>query len=392
MTLKLIIVTEIIAPYRIPVFNALARHPEIDLHVVFLAESDPGLREWLVYKDEIKFSYQVLPSWRQRIAGQKVLLNRGLQEALREAAPDAILCGGYNYPAAWQALHWAEKNRVPFMAWVESTEEDFRNRRPTIEYLKKRFMRGCCAFVVPGKSSFRYVMNYGVKEDDIFVAPNAVDTELFAGKAAEARAGAAIHREDLVLPTRFFLFVGRLVREKGVFDLIEAYGKLAPEVRSAVAMVFVGDGAARAELAEHSSEIKPGEVQFAGFVQREQLARYYALAEAFIFPSQTDPWGLVVNEAMACGLPIISSEAAGCTADLVEDGWNGRVVRRGDITQLMLAMEELARDAAMRSRMGNHSKERILNYSPDACAAGIAKAALSRPTLSNSIVSPGTRA
>jgi glycosyltransferase involved in cell wall biosynthesis len=119
-------------------------------------------------------------------------------------------------------------------------------------------------------------------------------------------------------------------------------------------------------------------VQFAGFVQREQLAVYYALAETFVFPSHSDPWGLVVNEAMACGLPVISSEAAGCTADLVQDGWNGRVIRRSDVAQLTAAMEELAQDSVLRVTMGNHSKERIVRYSPEACAAGIAEAALSR--------------
>jgi hypothetical protein len=85
MRRRLVILTEIIAPYRIPVFNVLARHPEIDLHVIFLAESDPGLREWQVYKDEIQFSFQVLPSWRQRVAGHKFLLHRGMKEALRGA-------------------------------------------------------------------------------------------------------------------------------------------------------------------------------------------------------------------------------------------------------------------------------------------------------------------
>jgi glycosyltransferase involved in cell wall biosynthesis len=383
MSRRLVILSEIIAPYRIPIFNALARHPEIDLHVIFLAESDPALREWRVYKDEIQFSYQVLPSWRQRVAGHKLLLNRGMKEALRGAAPDSILCGGYNYPAAWQALRWARKNRVPFMAWVESTEQDFRSRKPAIEFLKKKFMSHCNAFVVPGKSSLQYVMNYGTSEENIFVAPNAVDTELFAGKAAAAREDAAKHREELKLPSRFFLFVGRLVREKGVFDLVEAYGKLTPDVRAAVGLVLVGEGAARAELSRRSSRINPGKVQFAGFVQREQLAVYYALAESFVFPSQSDPWGLVVNEAMACSLPVISSEAAGCTADLVKDGWNGRVVRGGDTTQLTAAMEGLAQNSALRTQMGRHSRERILRYSPEACAAGIAEAALSLGTTSS---------
>lgn len=376
MSRRLVVLTEIIAPYRIPVFNALARHEGIDLHVVFLAESDPALRDWLVYKDEIRFSYRVLPSWRGRFAGHNILLNRGLKEELQRAAPDAILCGGYNYLASWQALRWARSNRVPFIVWVESTSGDFRSRNRVIEVLKRNFVRDCSGFVVPGKSSFQYLMNYGTRERDIFTAPNAVDNELFALRASAVRQDDALHRRALQLPARFFLFVGRLVREKGAFDLLEAYGKLTPEVRSAIGLVLVGEGAAHAELDRRAARITPGQIQITGFVHRDQLAGYYALAESFVFPSHSDPWGLVVNEAMACGLPVIASEAAGCTADLVQDDWNGRVIRRGDVAQLGSAMEEIARDSEGRTLMGNHSRERILGYSPETCAAGIAEAAL----------------
>lgn len=377
MSRRLVILTEIIAPYRIPVFNALSRHEGIDLHVIFLAESDPELRDWLVYKDEIRFSYQVLPSWRPKFGGYKLLLNRGLKAALKQAAPDVIVCGGYNYLASWQALRWAGGKRIPFILWVESTDQDFRSRNRVIEFLKKRFMRNCCAFVVPGKSSFQYVKNYGAREPEIFTAPNTVDNALFARKAAVVRKDVAMHRQALQLPPRFFLFVGRLVREKGVFDLLEAYGKLSPELRSAIGLVLVGQGAAHTELALRAGQVDPGKVQFPGFVHRDQLAGYYALADAFVFPSHTDPWGLVVNEAMSCGLPVIASDAAGCTADLVQDHWNGRVVRYGDVVQLTSAMEELGRDSTLRDVMGNHSQERILRYSPEACAAGLAEAALS---------------
>jgi len=372
--IRLVVLTEIIAPYRIPVFNALARQDGINLHVMFLAENDPQLRQWLVYKDEIRFSYQVLPSRRHRVLGLNLLLNRGLKNGLRQASPDAILCGGYNYLASWQAQSWARKNRVPFVLWVESTDRDRRSRKRVVESLKAKFMAGCSAFVVPGKSSFEYVRNFGVLEEDIFTAPNAVDIELFAQRAAAVRQDAALHRQALKLPSRFFLSVGRLVPEKGVFELLEAYGKLAAELRAEIGLVFVGEGTARQELARRGSNIVPGSIQYAGFAQREQLASYYALADVFVFPSHSDPWGLVVNEAMACGLPVISSDAAGCTADLVEDGWNGRVVRGGEVGELVSAMEDLARDTGARVRMGSHSRERILRYSPEACAVGIANA------------------
>ena len=377
MKRKLVILSEIIAPYRIPVFNALARHESIDLQVIFLAETDPTLREWHVHKEDIRFRYQVLPSWRRRLGRQNFLFNRGVTSALRKASPNAILCGGYNYPASWLSLFWAKRHQVPFSLWVESTTRDLRSGSGLIRFLKAKFMSRCFAFVVPGKASFEYVMSYGAPVESIFIAPNAVDHAFFTERAEVVRRDAALHRRMLRLPSRFFLFAGRLVRDKGVFDLLRAYAALAPELRTEIALVLVGDGAARSELERQANAIFPGTVFLPGFAQREQLASYYALAEMLVFPTHTDTWGLVVNEAMTCGLPVISSDVAGCVADLVEDHWNGRVVAARDSQQLALAMRELAGSARLRSLMGQRSRERIVHYSPEACAAGIANAVLS---------------
>jgi 1,2-diacylglycerol 3-alpha-glucosyltransferase len=363
MSRRVVIITEIIAPYRIPVFNALTQHHGIDLHVIFLAENDRTQRQWLVYKDEIRFHYQVLPAW-------------GAEKALRRASPDFIVCGGYNYVASWQSMRWARRNRVPFSLWAESTTRDFRSGYALIEFLKTKFLRHCDAFVVPGKSSVEYLRSYGVPEEMIFTAPNAVDTQFFAQRAEAVRMDAAIHREALRLPARFFLYAGRLVPEKGIFDVIRAYGALTPEVRRNMGLVFVGDGAARSVLLRCAAAANPGSIQLAGFAQREHLAAYYALADALVFPTHTDPWGLVVNEAMACGLPVIASDAAGCVADLVDSGWNGRVFSAGDVGQLACAMDELACDSDLRSLMGKRSKERIEQYSPEAWAAGMARSVL----------------
>lgn len=378
---RVVIVTEIIAPYRIPVFNVLAQQDGIDLHVIFLAETDPTRRQWPAYKDEIHFSYQVLPSFRRRVSKYNFLLNWGIDAALQRASPDVIVCGGYNYIASWKCARWARGSDVPFFVWVESTTRDLRRRNPWIESLKSRFLRQCDGFVVPGKSSLDYLRNYGAPGDNIFTAPNAVDTQFFAQRAEIVRRAVAMQRQELRLPDRFFLFVGRLVPEKGVFDLIEAYRSLAAEVRREVGLVFVGDGPARAQLASRAADIRPGSVQFAGFAQREQLAAYYGLAEAFVFPTHSDPWGLVVNEAMACGLPVIGTDVAGCTADLIADGWNGRVVPAGDPGQLASAMDELARNDNLRLQMSQHSKERISQYSPYDWAAGMAEAVLSQARL-----------
>src|SRR5690349_8758226 len=94
---RLVVLTEIIAPYRIPVFNALAARDEIDLHVIFLSKTDTSMRQWRIYEEEIRFSYEVLPSWRRRIGKYNLLLNSNLGDALRNAAPEVLVCGGYNY-------------------------------------------------------------------------------------------------------------------------------------------------------------------------------------------------------------------------------------------------------------------------------------------------------
>jgi len=375
---RLVLLTEIIAPYRIPVFNVLAQHPEIDLHVIFLAETDPTLRDWLVYRDEIHFSYQILPSWRRKIGRLNLLLHWGLLGVMRRASPDVIVCGGYNYFASWESLWWARSHRVRFMVWVESTAKDLRRGHALVESLKAKFLRNCDGLIVAGKSSFDYMRSFGAGEDRIFTAPDAVDNAFFEQQTELSRRNEAELRQALRLPRRFFLFVGRLVLEKGVFDLVQAYDKLARSLRSEIGLVFVGEGTARAELERQADGISPGSVQFTGFAQREELAGYYALAEAFVFPTHSDPWGLVVNEAMACGLPIICSSAAGCAADLVEDHWNGRVVPSGDTSQLASAMEDLSQHAELRAQMSQHSRERIQKFSPDVCAAGIAEAVLSR--------------
>jgi glycosyltransferase involved in cell wall biosynthesis len=374
MKRRLVVLTEIIAPYRIPVFNALSRRNEINLHVIFLAETDTSIRRWRTYVDEIQFPYEVLPSWRHRLGKYNILVNQNVGSALRKAKPEVILCGGYNYLASWQALRWAKRNEVPFLLWCESTSSDQRGKHLLVESLKQNFLRNCDGFVVPGGSALEYMRQGGVPSGKVFVAPNAVDNDLFSSRAQNARGNSVRLRGELGLPARYFLFVGRLVRAKGVVDLLEAYGSLDSELRSQVGLVFAGDGPMRMELEALSRSIFPGAVHFPGFVHRDELASYYALAECLVLPTHSDPWGLVVNEAMACGLPVICTDVAGCAADLVK--FNGRLVAARNTRQLVDALREIAIDPELRDHMSRESRKLVQKYSPGLCATGISEAAL----------------
>jgi glycosyltransferase involved in cell wall biosynthesis len=374
MKRRVVILTEIISPYRIPLFNALGQEEGIDPHVIFLSENDPSLRQWRVYKEEIRFPYQVLPSWRKRIGKYNVLLNRGLTHALQSASPDLIVCGGYSYVASWQALWWARSNNIPFLLWSESCLQDRRSGHRLVEFLKGQFFRKCDGFIVPGEAARVYQRSWGATDESIFTAVNAVDNELFARGAEAARQNDAGIRTELNLPGRYFLFVGRLVREKGVFDLLAAYARLNSSLRNDIGLVFVGNGLAREQLEAQSLAVSPGVVKFVGFAHREQLPAYYALAESLVLPTYTDPWGLVVNEAMACGLPVVVSRMAGCAIDLVRDNWNGIVISPGDVAGLSNALQVIASRREIVEPMSSRSLELIAQYSPQSWSAGLSRA------------------
>jgi 1,2-diacylglycerol 3-alpha-glucosyltransferase len=201
-----------------------------------------------------------------------------------------------------------------------------------------------------------------------------VDNELFATAAKAARQNATALRAQLGLPERYVLFVGRLVRGKGVFELLSAYAKLDERTREQVGLVYAGDGVARRQLEAQSASISPGMVRFAGFVQRDPLATYYALADMLVLPTYNDPWGLVVNEAMACGLPVIVSQVAGCAADLVKENWNGMLINPMDVSALAAAIDRIAENPELRAAMGTNSAELISSYSPAAWSLGISQA------------------
>ena len=376
---RVCIVTEIVAPYRIPVFNALAERGVVKPHVIFLAENDATQRQWRVERERIRFSYEVLPHWRWRVGGSlggsMVLLNRGVARALRRTNPEALIVGGYNYLASWQAQFWARRNGIPFALWSESTLGDRRAARPVQEWLKRRFVARCEAFLVPGRSAAEFLHAYGAPDNCIFVAPNAVDNQRFARLAAEARSSPdrGLLRQRLGLPQRYFLYVGRLVREKGIFDLAKAYAAMSGDSRMRTGLVVVGDGPERETLRSATSELPTSEIVWSGFVQQEELPQYYALAEALVLPTWSDPWGLVVNEAMACGTPAIVSSVAGCAADLIvesEPGRTGWAIPPRDVDRLRDTMEQLVRNPQLAVEAGEVALRHIARYSPEECAKG----------------------
>ncbi len=372
---KAVILTEIISPYRIPPFNYLAQDEEIDLTVFFFAETE-SRRSWLVEKEKIQFSYQVL--WGLQLGksyqSAPVFLNPDVIYQLWKQQPDVIICGGWHHFTHWLALMYAQMTKTPLLIWSESTLKDERVLSSIKNKLKKWIVNQADGYIIPGKAQENYLVELGAREDRIWTAPNAVDSVFFANEAQYYRQQKAILKEKLDIAGCVILYVGRLIDEKGIPELLEAFTKLSPQKQ--VTLVIVGDGSRSQNYHSYTQQNQLDNVVFAGFQPQTALPQYYGIADIFVFPTRSDTWGLVLNEAMAAGLPIVCSDAAGAAPDLVVNGENGYLIPVGDVEKLSEKLQILVEDESLREKMGLHSQEIIANYTPQKMALGLKEAIL----------------
>ena len=182
------------------------------------------------------------------------------------------------------------------------------------EWLKRRIVRLFAAALVGGAPQAAYARELGMPEEAIFQGYDAVDNVYFAEQAARVRDMAEVERARLDLPVRFFLAASRFVAKKNLFRLLDAYAAYRQRAGAgAWHLVLLGDGALRAQIESRIVRLDLiGRVMLPGFKQYEELPAWYGLARAFVHASTTEQWGLVVNEAMASGLPVLVSERCGC--------------------------------------------------------------------------------
>ena len=350
---RLTLLTEIPAPFRIPLFNALAER--VDLRVVFLREHQPS-RRYRLHEEEMRFDRRVLPGLRLGGGSRWVLVNAGAGRAVRGA--EVVLVGGWSQPAFWQALASARTRRTPVIVWVESTLRDV--RPGSSARVKRLFARHAAAFVVSGRAAEEYVRSL-VPDALIGVAPNAVDAPLFASRVGDREQ----LRREFLLGRPCVLYVGRLSPEKGVDVLLEAARDLTADV------VVAGSGPEDARLRAAA----PPNVRFVGQLDRDALPAWYAAADVLCLPSRSEPWGMPLNEGAAAGLPLVATEAVGAAWDLIEEGRNGFRVPAGDAAALRNALQQLIADDAFRRAAGARSRELSLRFTPEAWSEAVTELA-----------------
>jgi glycosyltransferase involved in cell wall biosynthesis len=284
------------------------------------------------------------------------------------ASYDCCVVYGHAYISFWLAICTAKLLGKPVLLGTDATYIDPHNGgRAWKASLKKKVLpflynRVADLVLVPSTASKRFICSLGVKEERVALTPYVVDNDYIA--AAAAKADPKKSREGLHIPdgAAVVLFVAKFLSRKRPQDAIEAFARANVE---ASYLVMVGDGPLGDSLKEQAARLGIAErVRFPGLVKYSRLAEFYAASDVLLFPSEHEPYGLPVNEAMICGIPAIVSDRVGAGYDLVENGKTGYMYPCGDVGALEAILRRVLPDRALLREMGEQARERMKTWSP----------------------------
>jgi glycosyltransferase involved in cell wall biosynthesis len=376
--------------YQVPLFRRLAQEPDIDLTVFFCSDhSVRGYTDSQFGGVQIKwdipllggYHHEFLPNLRRSPEVSFFSpLNRGFYRALKKGRFDAVWIHGYWSFNCICTMIAAKLLGIPVLDRVDATLTARHRSRLTL--LTKRVFfsvaRHFIAAVLPvGLKNQEYWAHYLGPEFPSFMTPYAVDNAYFHAAASRASGSREDFRRQLNLePGRpVVLYASKLMPGKRCMDLIDALlGMKRVADGKRPYLLVVGDGAERAACEARVRSAGESGVRFFGFQNQSQLPRFFDLCDVFVFPSVYESFGLIVNEVMNAGKPIIVSDEVGCQRDLVTDGVNGRVFPAGDIEALRTAIEDILADLSVREEMGRHSLQRINQWSFEEDIRGLREA------------------
>jgi glycosyltransferase involved in cell wall biosynthesis len=307
---------------------------------------------------------------------------RALKHKLSELRPSVVCLNGWSLPGSWEALLWARRRRIPVVVMSESTSQDAQ-RTFLKEWIKRRYIAMCGAALVGGERHRDYLVALGMPASRVFFGYDVVDNGFFASGAAAAYSRAQTIVAKNSLPEKFFLASARFTPKKNLETLLRAYHRYRVSCLDASGnrispwgLVLLGDGPLRSTLVDLIARLKLRDsVNLPGFKSYRELPEFYGLAQAFVHASTVEQWGLVVNEAMASGLPLLLSRTCGCAPSLLREGENGYGFDPSNIDEIAGCMRRITIcSPEMRRQMGNCSQDIIRDYGPAQFAEGMRQA------------------
>lgn len=371
--------------YQIQLVRKLRQYPDLEVTVLFCSRFGLGRQRDHTFGGTVQwydpsilegYPYRFLRncSWERTPASFFGAINPGVVREIRRGQFDAILLQGYSLLTEWLALisSWRVPGRVILRA-----ETCLSEYHPTVHpRLRKLTMailsRAVDIFLPIGTRSRQFYRHHGIPDSRMLTSPYAVNNDFLLREAQRLRPQREQLRASLKIPegVPVVLCVSKLIPRKRPMDLLRAFGVL----KAPAALVLVGEGPERPALERYAVERGLPNVRFAGFHPPADVYRFYALGDLFVLPSEYEPWGLTVNEAMCFSLPILTTRGVAAGADLVIPGENGFLYPPGDLPALTGHLETLLENADLRREMGRRSVERIIPWNQREAAAAIHRA------------------
>jgi glycosyltransferase involved in cell wall biosynthesis len=361
-------------PYRAPLLDRIAGLPEIDLTVIYAATTVAG-RTWRVEpKHRAVFLRGARLPGARKVLHHDYPITPGISRALGQARPDVAVVSGWSTFASQAAIAWCRARGIPYLLVVESHDAGPRRgwRRRVKGTVVPRVVRGSAGALVTGTLARQSMVARGAAPERVRIFANTIDVEEFGERSARLADRRSALREalgagpdDVVV-----LSVARLAPEKGLDVLIHAVAE-AGDAR--LLLVLAGNGPERERLEDLAAVIGTRLV-LAGDREWEEIVELYVAADAFALLSEREPWAVVVNEAAACGLPLVLSDRVGAAHDLLHDGENGFLVEAGDVDVAADALRRLAADPALRAVQGAKSRELAKDWGYGPSVAGFVAA------------------
>ncbi|MBI2735999.1 MAG: glycosyltransferase family 4 protein [Rhodospirillales bacterium] len=359
--------------YYAPIFRALAK--ECDLTVFFAHRQTAEQQARAGFGVAFDWDVDLLSGYDSRFlanVARRPSTDRftgcdtpGVADEIARGRFDAFIVPGWALRCYWQAVHACRRHGVPVLVRGDSQLRTQRNHivRAAKALAFSRLLRRFDGFLYVGRRNRDYLLHYGAPADRLFFSPHCVDNDAFAA----ASTAAAVSRDP---GRRRILFVGKLIARKHPADLLHAVARLGGQPAE---VAFAGSGELEPELRQIAAGASV-RAEFLGFVNQSELPAVYAAADLLVLPSNAqETWGLVVNEAMACGVPAVVSDAVGCAPDLVDAGATGAIFPFGDVTALAAAIEEVL--SLDRFDVWSRLADKMAVYSPQRAAAAIVEAA-----------------
>ncbi len=361
--------------YAAPIFRLMAQHPQLDFHVAYCGMRGAEAGHDPEFGHSVKWDVPLLDGYAwthvpNRGSGTESffgLRNPGLWKLIRSGRFDAVLCYvGYLRATFWISFSAAKATRTAFLFGTDTVTlaplDGRMWKRPIKRFAWPFLFRLADQVIVPSSGTRELMLSLGIPEERVTLTPNIVENDWWITQSAGVDRAAVRQSWGATADDMIVLFCAKLQPWKRPLDLLRAFA--AAELQRAL-LVFAGEGPLRPELESAGASLGIAErVRFLGFVNQRQLPAIYSGADLLVLPSEYDAFGLVINEAMLCGCPVVASDRVGAVRDLIESGRTGFVYRCGDVSELASLLRRVSTHDPPLSELGRAARARMQSWSP----------------------------